>query len=437
MAVPDFLARLRHSSLLANLAKVTGANVVAQMIAFAFSPIITRIYGPEACGIQGVFLSLVAVLSPAAALRYPMAIIVAKSDAAARRLAHLSIQIAFAFACLILVGLILFRRTIEQLAGAETLGLLIYFLPLALFCTACQEVMDCSTARRNDFGLTARVSVIQTCLTNFSRVIGGLLAPVASVLVIVSSIAPAFQALFLALGARRKALPPPPRPESPERPSAKALLTAHRDFPLYRAPTDILNAASQSVPVILLATLFSPYAAGLYALTRTVLSLPFNIIGTAAGNVLYTRFAEMAHSGQKLTPIVIRTTLALFAFAPAIVGVGYFFPDIFAVLFGKEWREAGQYGQWMSLWIAVALANLPTVRVAPVIRGQHLMLVLNILMLVSRILAIVAGATFYGDALSSVILYSIVSAAGNLALILMLILLSSRFDKDNYRISLD
>lgn len=429
MALPDSIARLRRSSLLTNLAKVTGGSIVAQAIAFAFSPVITRIYGPEAFGIQGVFLSLVAILSPAAALRYPMAIIIAKNDEAAQRLGQLSLRIAFAFALLLLIGLLLFRHPIERLAGAETLGLLIYFLPLALFCTAWQEVMDGSTARRNDFGLAARVTVIQTFSTNVARVIGGIATPLASVLVIVSSIAPALQAGLLILGSRRGKAPSlPQRPEASEPRDAKALLMAHRDFPLYRVPTDVLNAASQSVPVILLATFFSPYAAGLYALTRTVLNLPFNIIGTAAGNVLYTRFAEVAHSGQRLTPIIVRTTLAFFAFAPVIVGVAYFFPDIFAFMFGKQWREAGQYGQWMSLWIAVALANLPTIRAAPVIKGQHLMLILNILMLVSRILAIVAGATFYGDALSSVILFSIVSAVGNLILIGLLILAAQRFD---------
>ncbi|MGN6689321.1 MAG: lipopolysaccharide biosynthesis protein [Sphingopyxis sp.] len=427
MGLPDFIARLRSSSLLANLAKVTGGSIVAQAIAFAFSPIITRIYGPEAFGIQGVFLSLIAILAPAAALRYPMAIIIAKSDEAAQRLEQLSLRIAFAFALLLLSGLLFFRHPIERLAGTETLGLLIYFLPLALFCTAWQEIMDGSAARRNDFGLAARVAVIQTFSTNVARVIGGMVTPLASVLVFISSVAPALQAGLLILGARRKA-PSLLRPGLPEPPNAKALLIAHRDFPLYRVPTDVLNAASQSVPVILLATFFSPYAAGLYALTRTVLNLPFNIIGTAAGNVLYTRFAEVAHSGQRLTPVVVRTTLALFAFAPFIVGAAYFFPDIFAFLFGKQWREAGQYGQWMSLWIAVALANLPTIRAAPVIKGQHLMLVLNILMLASRVLAIVGGATFYGDALSSVILFSVVSAVGNLVLIGVLILAARRFD---------
>lgn len=434
MAVSGFITRLRHSSLFANLAKVTSGNIVAQAIAFAFSPFITRLYGPEAFGIQGVFLSLVAILSPVAALRYPMAIILARSDVAARRLGQLSLQIAFAFASLLLLALFLFRQPVEKLVGAETLGPLIYFLPFALFCTAWQEVMDCSTARRNDFGVAASVSVIQTFATNLARVIGGILAPLAWVLVLISSIAPALQAWLLILGARRKKPRPSTQPEPPEQRSARALLTAHRDFPLYRVPSDVLNAASQSIPVILLAALFSPYAAGLYALTRTVLNLPFNIIGSAAGNVLYTRFAEMAQRGERLTPIIICTTLALFAFAPIIVGVAYFFPDIFSFLFGKQWREAGQYGQWMSLWIAIGLANLPAVRAAAVIGAQRLMLVLNILMLASRILAIFAGATLYGSALSSVILYSAVSAAGNLALILMLIVAANRFDKENTRI---
>ena len=86
MTVLNLIARLRSSPLIGNLAKVTSGTIAAQAIMFAFSPIITRLYGPEAFGIQGVFLSLVAILSPAIALSYPMAIIEENSDENARRL---------------------------------------------------------------------------------------------------------------------------------------------------------------------------------------------------------------------------------------------------------------------------------------------------------------------------------------------------------------
>lgn len=429
MTVLNLIARLRSSPLIGNLAKVTSGTIAAQAIMFAFSPIITRLYGPEAFGIQGVFLSLVAILSPAIALRYPMAIIVENSDENARRLGRLSLQIAFAFGCLFFAALLLCRQPIAAMIGAESLGLLIYFMPLALFCTAWQEVRDCDTARRNDFGLAARVSVIQVFLTNLARTVGGIFAPLASTLVAVTSLAPAVQAALLARGARRTDIEPTADSGALEAKSARALLKTYRDFPLFRVPNDVLNSASQSVPVILFASLFSPHVAGLYALTRTVLNLPFNIVGASAGNVLYRRFAELALEGRSLAPLIVRSTLAFATLTPIIVGVSFFFPEIFAFLFGDEWRDAGHYGQWLSLWIAVGFANLPTVRVAPVIRAQHLMLAINCLMLASRVLAIVVGFKLYNDPLTSIALFSVVSAIGNLILILTLVLATRRFDR--------
>ncbi|MBO1928615.1 hypothetical protein J4731_01440 [Providencia rettgeri] len=46
-----------------------------------FSPIITRLYGPEVFGILGTFTAILTVITPIAALTYPIAIVLPKSDA--------------------------------------------------------------------------------------------------------------------------------------------------------------------------------------------------------------------------------------------------------------------------------------------------------------------------------------------------------------------
>lgn len=400
------MQRLLRSPLLRNLAAVTSGTAAAQVIVLAFSPLITRIYTPEAFGIQGVFLGAVSICAPIVALRYPMAIVVAESEAEVRGLVRLCIGLAgivSGLAALLLLG---FREPFAILMGIEELGLLVWFLPVALFFTALQDVMDFRAARYGVFRLIGVVAVAQSFLTNLARVLGGLVTPAAIMLVAVSALAPFMQAVLLRVGIGKHLRTMP----SPASPSGVNLLKAHSDFPLYRMPTDVLNAASQSVPVILLAALFSPAAAGLYTLTRSVLNLPSNLIGNAMGNVLYVRFAELAREGKALAPLLLKTTAALSALAPAIVGAAWFSPAIFAFVFGEEWREAGYYARWMSLWIAMMIINVPVTRSIPVIGRQNLLLGFNLLLLIVRSLSILGAYSLSGSALTAIVWFSVSSS---------------------------
>lgn len=425
--IGSLIERMKSSSLIRNLAAVTSSAALAQAIVFAFSPLITRIYGPEAFGAQGVFLSLISILTPAIALRYPMAIVTAQRDTEAQYLARISLQIAAALAVFLFLILLLFHGPISGLLGADILGYLILFLPVALFCVALQDVTTYQAARLNQFGLVAKVTIIQAFVINAARVLGGLLAPIAATLIAITAVVPSLQALQLWRRTKDKL----PRASRSRARQTRAILRKHREFPLYRVPTDVLNAASQSAPVILLASLFSPAAAGLYALTRSVFNLPLNIISTAMSNVLYARFAELARERRPITPLLIKMTFFLLLPAPIIVGVSYFAPTIFAFMFGEEWREAGHYAQWMSIWIVFGIANLPAIRIAPIIQRQQQLFVANILMLVVRVLAILAGYYYYRDARTAVILFSLVSAASNVAIILDFILPTRKFDRAN------
>ena len=89
------IASLSKSKFVRNVATVATGTAGAQAISIAFSPIITRLYGPDSFGLLGVFMALVAVLAPLAALTYPIAIVLPKEDSDARALGWLSFYIAF------------------------------------------------------------------------------------------------------------------------------------------------------------------------------------------------------------------------------------------------------------------------------------------------------------------------------------------------------
>lgn len=402
----SYFRRLSSSPLVRNIALVASGAAAGQAIAFAFAPLITRIYSPEVFGLQGVFLSLLSILSPVIALRYPMAIVVAQNEDDAHRLGRLSLLIALALSSLLILALAVAQPSISALLGVEALGKLIWFLPLALFCMALADVLAYRASRLQLFRLVAKVTAAQAFLTNLARVLGGAFSPVAATLVAVTSVAPSVHAFLLMLGTRKREYVSRPLHRS----DAAALLKEHRDFPLFRMPTDVLNSASQSVPVILLAALFSPAVAGLYTLTRSVLNLPSNIIAAAIRNPLYARFAELARDGNALTPLLLRSSASLLALVPVIVGLAWFAPGVFAFVFGDEWREAGSYARWMSLWLAVGIANVPATNVLPVIGGQSLLLIFNVLLLTVRLLSILGVYWLSGSALMAVAWFSVISA---------------------------
>lgn len=406
---------------------VVNGTVAGQAIAFAFSPLITRIFGPEAFGVQGLFIGLISILMPAAALRYPFAIVVAKTPGETQALARLSLTIAGAFAVATALFLLGFRDWLLPLMGMERLGSLVWFLPLALFLAAVQDVVDQQCIRANGFRVIGVVTALQALLVNLARVLGGLVQPVAAVLVSVTSVSYGVQALLLGLLKPRTAHAAP-------RVALLTVMRKYKEFPLYSMPADLASALSQTAPVFLLAMLFSPAAAGLYTLARSVVNLPLNVIGLAVGKVLYARMAEMASRGQPLLPFVLRMTM-LQLLGPGMVtaAVTFTFPVLFALIFGESWRTAGEFAQWMSLWVVCMLANIPSVRALTVIRRQCLHLLFNLLLLSGGILGIWLGHWLHGTETGAVATYSVIIAALYSLQILVYLDQVRRFDRRNSR----
>ncbi len=61
----------------------------------------------------------------------------------------------------------------------------------------------------------------------------------------------------------------------------------------------------------MLASVFSASEAVYYALVRTVLGMPIALISSSISCVLYPAIAEAKNEGRDITPLFMKTTLAL------------------------------------------------------------------------------------------------------------------------------
>src|SRR5690625_4203888 len=103
----NMFKRLFNSRFARNVALVATGTAGAQAITMAFSPVITRLYGPEAFGLLGTFAATLAIVTPIAALTYPIAIVLPKKDDDARGIAKLSLLLALFISLVLAVGLLL------------------------------------------------------------------------------------------------------------------------------------------------------------------------------------------------------------------------------------------------------------------------------------------------------------------------------------------
>ncbi len=182
----------------------------------------------------------------------------------------------------------------------------------------------------------------------------------------------------------------------------------------------------------MLAILFTPTVAGLYTLSRSVVNLPINIVGTAAGNVLYSRMAEYSKNKRPIFQFVLRLTLVQLIGPGAITGIAALvFPSFFAFAFGETWRDAGEFAQWMSLWVICMLVSIPTVRSLAVIGRQNLHLAFNLLLFVFGTFGMLCGYYYTGTDIGTVAIYSLVTSSIYVIQIIVYLDQVRRFDRRN------
>ncbi|WP_404413645.1 oligosaccharide flippase family protein [Vreelandella aquamarina] len=415
----DQINRFRKSKFVHNVAVVATGTAGAQAITMAFSPIITRLYGPESFGLLGTFMAVLTVATPVAALSYPIAIVLPQKDSEAIGLAKLSAGLATAIAILLTFILLFLGDWITDLVSLQNIGGFLILVPIAMLFSAFQQILQQWLIRKKLFRITARVAVFQSLILNTAKVGIGWFHPVGSILIILATAGNALHAILLCLNISKShnALPNK-KMERTEDVQLKDVAWQFRDFPVYRAPQALINALSHSLPVLMLASFFGPVVAGYYALSKTVMSVPITLISKSVGDVFYPSITEAHHRGENLYVLLLKTTISLFVigFIPFGIVVVYG-PFIFSFVFGPEWGEAGKYASWMAIWLFFGLLNRPSVVSLPIFNMLDMFLVYEVVSVILRAIAVYVGLSFYGSAYAAVILFSLTGALLNFSLI--------------------
>lgn len=418
---------LANKKFVRNVLVLLSGSAAAQLITLAFSPLLTRLYNPEAFGVLGAFLAILAILGPLAALCFPLAIVLPEGDSEARGLARLSVTIAPFTAAF--VGMVIFVSSQELLGhrGFTTLGSEIYLIPVAMFLAACLSTTNQYALRKRLFHLKARVAILQSSAVNMLKAGIGLVAPTGLAMIAVTIFGIIFQTIVLATSIVRGESAASSSSGGPSDHRMSELARRFRHFPQYRAPHHLVTSFTQEAPTLMLAGFVSPTAAGLFTLARTVLIRPANLVAQSVGDVFYPTVTRAVHRGERVSSLLAKATggLALLGAVP-FGTVALFGPTLFSFAFGEEWRLAGDYARWLALMLFCNFINRPTVAAIPALGLQRGLLVAGTAAGGLRLAAFLFGFTILQSDLIAVALFSVLGAIGYLAIITWVWLESKR-----------
>jgi len=427
-----YISNLYNNKFVKNVFIVASGSAIAQLIVLLLLPIVTRLYGPEAYGLLGTFLAVTAILAPLAALTFPIGIVLPEKNSEAASIIKLSLIVIGIVGMMSILALAFFFEHITELLQAESIAHYIYFIPIVILLSGLLDIMSQWLIRTNQYKIIANATVYQPIIAYGGMIVVGLFYPIVTVLIVISVFKTGLTALHMYLLMKFN-LGTSKIDFKNTLLSSVDTLKKYKNFPLYRAPEVFISGLSQNIPVLLLASLVNPAAAGFYTIGRTALSFPSQLIGKAVGDVFYPRIANASINKESLVLLIRKSTLALMGIGIIPFGIVMIAgPLIFTIVFGGEWLRAGEYAQWIALMSLAMFISRPAVQTLPVINAQRFHLMFTVLMTIARMGALYYGLIVLKDDLKAIAFFSVVSSILYVLLIFLTIQKSSKFMKMYY-----
>lgn len=387
------------SGFLRHVLTVSAGQVVTSAIPLFTAPLLGRLYTPKDYGLLAAYMGYAMVFGSIATWQYSQAIVIEKTEVAARTLVQLCFLVALVTSILSLP----FAVWMSVQFGAGR-GLWFLLLPASVLAAG---VAACLAALANRWELYARSAKVQwlpamvTAILSVSlalmglRETGLLLAYLVGQVVMIGVscwvVSARFNNPIKAFSWLR----------------VRALAFKHRDFAIFTTPTGFLSASTISAPVFVLTAIGLTTGVGFFNRANQLLALPFNLIGSAIAQVFQRRAAQDMNTTGSCRPLYLKTLgLLLVLGTPPILLLAYAGPALFGWFLGANWVEAGDVARLLAPMLLLRLLCSPLSTVFFVVGAQRLDFGLTMAGCVISWAGVVGASCMIGTLKSVVVAYS-------------------------------
>lgn len=347
----------QRNSLLSPTAGVVGGMVLGQLVLFGLTPAITRIYDPALFGLFSIYLAVTA-FDVGVCFGYDKAIPLPANRAEGMHLVLLSVLIASILSLTGLAAVFVLETRTQFFDLFGDLGRTVYFIPVSIIVMGLFQALVGWAIREQDFRSLSLARFCLYSMTGISQLAFGLVFGNAHGLIaghIVGFLCGSI--IILARTAVFRALL--------ETISAPELLRAahrYRVFAKFGAPAAVLSSFGLQLPTIAVAVLHGPVIAGLYSLAMRVFGVPLSLVGQALGQTLRAKLSDIsrgANDRESFVHLLKSSLIIQGAVVFLLILISIVAPDLFAFIFGQDWRDAGSYMQLLMPMMVAALLVVP------------------------------------------------------------------------------
>ncbi|MBC2005075.1 oligosaccharide flippase family protein [Listeria booriae] len=402
-----------------HLVTLVSGNIVAQVITFTASPLLTRMYTPEQFGEYAAFISLVSILAVVLGLSFEKCIPLALNDKVAGQITVLCLELAGGITVILFSIYCLFGWSlVATFVGRTSVWIEISFC-LSIFCASAAQSLNFWHIRVQRFTSTSRAKIGQSAVNVVTQIGLSGMRNWSSVGLQFGDTAGRFAAAWMQFWsfARHHRV----RGVWRTKPWNRYIWQKFYRYPLYTSFSVLLNAVALQMPVLLLGKFFSTAVSGNFMLTQKMVGIPITIIATALAQVFYSEASR--HIRREPNKVLflykkITRTLFLVGVVPFAI-VAFFGPALFEWLFGAGWETSGEYLQILAVAFLAQLVVLPVSQVLYITDNQLVQIGWDACRFVSFFLVFWLASAHGLSAKSTLLLYAIVAMAYYAALYLL------------------
>ena len=322
---------------------MTGSTI-ANAIPVAISPILTRIYSPEDFGLLALFVAITTIFGTIVNGRYELAIMLPKKDEDAINIVALGFIIMSLITLILFVIVIIFNEKIVHLLSNKDIGTWLYIVPLSIFLIGLFNLLNYFNNRKKHYKDIAKANIIKSITMVTFQIVVGYLREGAAGLISgqIASQMTANMKLLTNIIKNKLLL---------SKISKKKILQVakrYKEFPKFSIAGALANKATGNLTNILISIFYNVSTLGFYSLVQRVLGVPSVLIGNSIGQVFFEEASKEKQLTGKAVKVFKSTVKKLFIIGAPSFGILFFIvEDLFAFVFGEEWRVAGGYARIM------------------------------------------------------------------------------------------
>lgn len=382
--------KINQSSFLKNLLTLLTGSVIAQALPILFSPILTRIYTPEDFGLLAVFMSLTSIFGTIANARYEMAVLLPKKETEAINIVSLGTIISTSLSIFLLVFLLFFHDNALVWLKDDRLSTWLYFIPLVVFLIGLFNMLNYYNTRIKAYKEIAKAKVYKSVAMNLIQLIIGILKPGAAGLIAGYGSANFFGNLKLL----KNTIKDKELLRTINKKNIINVARKYKRFPIFTFPATLANNLAVELISVLTSTVFTIATLGFYSLANRILAVPGALIGTSVGQVYMQEAAsERNRLGNSKSTFISVVKKLIIVGLPSFAILFFISEELFAFVFGEEWRIAGAYAKILIPLLFIKFITVPVSVTLSVFEKQHISLFWQLGLLALSMLSI--GLAYY------------------------------------------